>query len=305
MPQSGDPTIDMVLERTPPYLMKWIKPFLTRWPGRVGLRAAAATIRIEIFDRSMTIAAQLFTSVFPVLILLSALFHPDESTVADAINLPSQTEQLLDDVLGDTPDPTFGLVGAAIVLISATSLSRALTRAFAAIWQLPRPRTKLNAAWRWLALVLGLALALVAVRGLVRLTERLPPPDFWTLALWFSFDVALAVGAPILLLAGAVKVRMLLPGALVYAVAMLFVRPAAAVFLPHALDSSADKYGSIGVAFTYLAYLYVIAWCLLMATILGQVVATDQGWLGGKIRGSNPIPSEVNPVVAGVDEPPD
>jgi membrane protein len=46
------------------------------------------------------------------------------------------------------------------------------------------------------------------------------------------------------------------------------------VWLPHALDSSADRYGSIGVAFTYLA-----------ASVLGQVIATDTGWFGQWIRG--------------------
>src|SRR5262245_5893191 len=100
MPQSGDPMIDSMLDRMSPRVMKLVKPFLTRWPGRVGLRSAAATIRIEIFDRSMTIAAQLFTSVFPVLIVLASIFRPDENAIADAINLPTQAEDLIHDALG-------------------------------------------------------------------------------------------------------------------------------------------------------------------------------------------------------------
>jgi membrane protein len=51
------------------------------------------------------------------------------------------------------------------------------------------------------------------------------------------------------------------------------------------LQSSADRYGTIGVAFTYIGWLYVLAFCLLMTAILGQVVAQDEGALGRLIRG--------------------
>ena len=67
---------------------------------------------------------------------------------------------------------------------------------------------------------------------------------------------------------------MLLPGAVIAALTMLTVRPATAAWLPHALETSADKYGFIGVAFTYLAWLYVIALTLLATAVIGQVIAT-------------------------------
>jgi hypothetical protein len=54
--------------------------------------------------------------------------------------------------------------------------------------------------------------------------------------------------------------------------------------LPHALEVSADRYGPIVVAFTYLACLYTASFCFLATTLVGQVIATDQGSLGGWIR---------------------
>ena len=66
---------------------------------------------------------------------------------------------------------------------------------------------------------------------------------------------------------------------------MLAVRPAAGLWLPRALEVSADRYGSIGVAFTYLAWLYVVSFCALLTAVVGQVVAEDPGWLGKRIRG--------------------
>jgi membrane protein len=101
----------------------------------------------------------------------------------------------------------------------------------------------------------------------------------------FSLDAGLMVFVPWVLLGGAVRPRLLLPGALLFAVTMLFVRPASRTWLPKALDVSAERYGSIGVAFTYLAWLYVVSFCLLLAAVIGQVVATDHASVGRWIRG--------------------
>ena len=49
---------------------------------------------------------------------------------------------------------------------------------------------------------------------------------------------------------------------------------------------SADRYGPIGVAFTYPACLYTASFCFLATAVLGQVIATDHGELGQWIRGS-------------------
>ena len=163
-----------------------------------------------------------------------------------------------------SPDTaTFGIVGVLIVLASATSLSRALTRAYAAIWHLPRPKSNLRSAWRWLAVVVTLALSLIVVRAVSGYAAEVPPGNVWQRVVAFICDVAIAVFVPWLLLTGAVRLRLLVPGAMIFALVMVGVRPASAVWLPRALEVSADRYGSIGVAFTYLAWLYVVSFCVL------------------------------------------
>jgi membrane protein len=107
----------------------------------------------------------------------------------------------------------------------------------------------------------------------------------WQRVVALACDLAIAVFVPWLLLSGAVRLRTLVPGALIFGLVMLGVRPASAVWLPHALEVSADRYGSIGVAFTYLAWLYVVAFCVLLTAVLGQVIAEDRGWLGRWIEG--------------------
>jgi membrane protein len=135
-------------------------------------------------------------------------------------------------------------------------------------------------------MVLALAIALVAARRLHDFTARLRPPGFWDTIAAAASDVAISLFIPVVLLAGAVPVRRLLPGALMFGAVMLVVRPASAVYLPHALNTSAERYGSIGVAFTYLAWLYAVAFCFLLTGVMGKVIAADEGRVGSWLRGS-------------------
>ncbi len=225
----------------------------------------------------MTVAAQFFTSIFPTLIVLSSWFGLETEQWGKAVSLPQEIRTTLSGLV-ETPQETatFGILGTLFVLGSATSLSRALARAFAAIWELPRPHWRLTAAWRWVTVVLTLALAMVTARALTRFLRDLPPPPLWQVTISFALDVGLAVFVPWLLVKGQVRVPQLLPGAALFGFVMLLVRPASGAWLPQAVQVSADRYGLIGVAFTYLAWLYVVSYCFLAAGILGHVVATDR-----------------------------
>jgi membrane protein len=277
--------ISRVPERLRP-LTRWM---IARWPGRVVLGGLAGFGRLELFDRAMALAAQLFTSVFPVLIMLSVwVGQPTSDGLADAVSMPSVSQDVLDQALDESGGTAFGLLGTLLVLASATSLSRALARAMATVWRLPRPKTRLTDAWRWVAVVMALALSVALARTLGGFTDALPPRDTWTLVITFALDIFSAAFVPWLLLASQVPVRRLLPGAIVFALAMLVARPASEAYLPRALEESADRYGTIGVAFTYLAWLYVASFIFLAAAVLGNVIAEDRGRLGQLIRGGVP-----------------
>jgi membrane protein len=256
------------------------------WAGRFVLGCMAASRRVELFDRSMAIAAQVFTSVLPLLMALASWFGWSNSTVAALLVAPPEARGVFEDTLSTTSAATFGTVGVILVIVSATSLSRALTRACAAQWDLERPTITLAAAWRWVAAVLALVVSLLAAKPLYRLSSRLPPQDFWDAFVGVLPDIALAVFLPWLLLVGVVRTRQLLPGAVLFAAAMLLIRPVSTLYLPQALETSADHYGALGVAFTYLAWLYVLAFCFLLTGIMGKVITADQGRLGTWIRGT-------------------
>jgi membrane protein len=249
------------------------------------MRTARSFTRTELFDRSMTVAAQLFTCVFPILILLATFAtRRDADRIANAVSMPEESRLILEEAVTAAGNAGFGILGTVVVLVTATGVSRALTRAFATIWGLPRPKSSLRSVWRWIAVVLALAFSLLMVRSVGQLVSGVPPEAVWPAAVTLVSDVAMALFIPWILLSGIVHPRLLLPGALILALVMLPARPVMAAWLPQALETSADQFGSIGVAFTYLALLYAVSFAFLATAILGQVIATDEGRLGRWIR---------------------
>ena len=281
-PGGAKAATEAVLHRLPPWLQRWVNTALDAWPGRILVNTIASFVRIETFDRSMTLAAQFFSSILPIVILFATWGDPDE--FAEALDMPEESRSVVEQAVQGAEGSAFGVVGALVVLASATSLSRALTRAFAAIWRLPRPRAKLASAWRWVAVILVLALSLVVVRAVAESMSVLPPREVWPVVASFALDIAVTIFVPWVLLSGDLRPRLLVPGAVIFAVVMLAVRPATQVWLTRALEVSADRYGSIGVAFTYLTWLYVLSFCFLTTAVLGQTIATDPGRLGRWIR---------------------
>ena len=260
-----------------------------RWPGRIILGTAAGLVRIQVFDRAMTLAAQAFTSIFPLLIMLAIwLRHAQSAEFAGVLHLPDAARQVLDEALDNDGVNAFGVAGSLIVLVSATSLARALTRAYATIWERVRPPTRLGALWRSLVTVLVLSGIAIAERTAQSLTHRIPHSRPLAAGTTLLADCALTVVPAWLLLGGQVPMRRLLPGGLFFGLLMLVVRPAGAVYLPHALRVSANRYGPIGVAFTYIGWLYVLSFCLLVAAVAGRVLAGDPGMLGRLVRGAGP-----------------
>ena len=286
---SGGTTAQAALSRLPPGLQRLLTRLASRWPGRILVESVGSFLRLEMFDRSMTIAAQFFTAVFPILILFTTWASSRESNwLADALSVPKETQGVIEDALQGSGSASFGVLGTLIVLASATSLSRALTRAFATIWAIPRPRSNLGSVWRWLSVVLVLTLFIVLAHAAIEPLDKVPPEGLLPIVASFAADAAVVLFVPWVLLSGAVRPQLLAPGAVLFGLLMLAVRPATAAWLPHALEVSADRYGAIGVAFTYLACLYTASLCLLATALIGKVIVTDPGELGQRIRGTEP-----------------
>ena len=268
----------------------WLRPraglVLASWFGKLLLRCITGFLQVQIFDRAMGLAAQAFTSIFPLLITFAALIGVQHSNeLADTLDLPESSRRLLTDALDERGFGAFGVLSVLIVLVSATGLARAMVRAYATVWNVGKVRSGVGAALRWLLVVILLSAFVLISRAVGKVADESPFPLLTDTTTLFLADVGLTLLVPWLLLGRAVLARRLLPGALVFGLIMLAVRPAGHIYLPRALQSSNAHYGTIGLAFTYIGWLYVISFCLLAATVIGHVLAADPSLLGRVIRG--------------------
>jgi membrane protein len=290
-PSDVSDLVKKVFGRLSPRTKRWILWSVDNWPGRVVFRLANGLRHLQVFDRAMTVGAQMFTSVFPIIIMGASLFGG--SQVSQSIygaGLPPDVESVLNEAVSPSSGSgAFGLVGILVVLISATSLSRALTRAYDTIWRHGATRLPPQGAWRWLAAVMVLAVALVLSHKLVSLVRRVPPPGVWELVALVVISTAIACYLPWMLMAGRVSARLLLPGALLFGAILGATRPIAERYLTTSIAVSADRFGAIGIAFTSLTYLYCISWVLLATAVLGRVIVIDPGALGRLIRGTRSL----------------
>ena len=253
--------------------------------------------RLEPFDRAMTLAAQAFTSIFPlVIVALSVLPRPEarglSERLAQALGLPASTQDLLEGALPENDEQyaTFGVLSLLIVLLSATSFSRALTRMYAKAWSVRGPGWK--KPWRWISAVVAIASCTVVLQAVQRLAGGNGAGMVGALLLIFLANAVLWTWVPSVLLVREIPWRLLAPGGVIMgvaAVAMFFV---SRIYMPKALGYAARKFGDLGVAFTYIGWLFAVAFVLIVATTLGTVLAREPGpmarWLGRRSTGRPP-----------------
>ena len=287
----GEPTVT----RARPFA-RAVAWFRTTEPGRLGERSLRGLVRIEIFDRAMTLAAQAFSSILPIIIVLASL-GPEQAAdlrdeLIDHLGVPASVQAVVEGALGDREATAneVGLFSVLLVLVSATSFSRALVRMYCRTWDVPRPSAR--TAWRWLAALMAIVLSLILVRttilALTGFQFEIAAVGIITLAV----NTALWLYVPWVLLAARIPLRLLLPGALISGVGMVLMGYASQIYMPLALTSSAGRFGPNGVAFTYLSWLFALAFVVVVATVVGHVVATDDGRLGQLVRGDDAVRSE-------------
>jgi len=164
----------------PAFARSLFERYADSWPGRVLDHTVRALTEISVLDRSMTLAAQAFTSVFPLLILVAVL-RPRASGdeigegLADSLGLNPEASAALEVALpaGSTAVSSFGVVGILVTVLSATSFSRALVRLYAGIWDVPRP-PGLRALWRLIVTLLGLVVLIFLLTFIRRVLQGAP-----------------------------------------------------------------------------------------------------------------------------------
>lgn len=243
-------------------------------------------VEIQIIDRSLALAAQIFTSVLPVIIAasVSSGWHTAADTINDQFGFDSRS---LSGSAGSAPrDPSFaafGVVGLLMIVLGGTSFARALARVYGAVWKVVTigPRD----AWRWFAALLAVALSVGLIgqtRGLshIRYAGR-PLALLGEIAIW-TFVWALA---PFLLTKGALTGRLLWVSGLLTAIGLAAVHVAGRIALPRITTNAQERFGPLGLAFTTVSWLFVMSVVIVGAAVVVKALALDETWVGRYLRG--------------------
>ncbi len=109
----------------------------------LGQRCGARFIEIELFDRSMALAGQVFAALLPLLIVIGAASPSDGRDVADTLieefQLSGSAADALRSALTRPPGPesSVSILSLFILAISALSFTRAMQRLYVRAWRLP------------------------------------------------------------------------------------------------------------------------------------------------------------------------
>ncbi|MCP2294426.1 membrane protein [Nocardia amikacinitolerans] len=256
------------------------------WPGTVR-RIVDGCVEIEIVDRSMTLAAQIFTSVLPVLIAGSFLPYWDLASLAINDQLGFDTTMLVSGVGTFTvTDPTFaafGVVGLLMVVISALSFAKALARVYGKIWHVPS--IGVRNAWRWLVVLLLVALSVVLIGAIRELTGLryvgVPLAIAGELAIWMIVWTL----SPYLLTMGKLSGRVLWMTGALTASGLTVVRAAGRLVLPRITETAYTRFGLLGPVFTSISWLFVLSAVVVGAATITKALALDESPLGRYLRG--------------------
>ncbi|WP_353943496.1 YhjD/YihY/BrkB family envelope integrity protein [Streptomyces sp. HUAS MG91] len=249
-------------------------PFVTRLTRQL--------VAVNLLDSATRLAAQTFLTAIPILFVVAA-FAPDAvreqmlESARGALGLSGDSLDQVRQVYGDggtdsAVRDTSGVVGALVMLASATACSRALQRVCERAWGLPSAGLKLI-AWRWVAW-LCVWLAVVILQNLLRGGFGAGP---WLgLPLSYAASVLLWWWTQHLLLGGRVPWLPLLPGALLTGVGVVSLSWASRLYMPRTLDRSLAEFGPFGLVFSLLSWLIVLFTVVCVGISAGCVIARER-----------------------------
>ena len=162
-----------------------------------------------------------------------------------------------------------------IVLLSATSFARALTRMYAKAWSVRPPGWR--SPWRWIVAIVAIASCTVFLEVVERAAQGDDAAVAGAMVLVLVVNAVLWTWVPSILLARQISWRMLVLGGTLMAVVTVVLTSAGRIYLPLALQHAEGKYGELGVAFALIGWLFAVAFALICTTVLGSVLSREPG----------------------------
>ena len=235
----------------------------------------AAVVRrffdLEILDRSFGLAAQAFVALLPLVIVVVSAFVTDSAdamaeSLGNRFGLDTAARTAIRVLFEHPGVAAISWLAVLISLLSAFSLSRRLSRTYAAIFEVtPLPRSQ---SWHGLVWVALQVVLLVASSMLRNLRADNGPAVAVVLVIglfvvWFAIDVA-----GLRLLVPTVEIRLVLATAAVANVGRFGLGIWATLYMPKSLSAQAAQYGPIGVTFAIFTYLLAAVLVYLAAPLI-------------------------------------
>jgi len=234
-------------------------------------------------DRTLVLAGQAFTTLVPLLILLSALSSSDDlvaSRIITRFHLEGEAADAVRTLFARPPDAAGAMtvVGVALLLVSLLSFTKAWQRTYEAAWELPPAGLRGTlAGLSGVALLVAQVIVLAIITGVVR---GAPAGGLLSVVIRVLVASVLWWELQYLLLSRRIGRRMLIPGAVVAACGQVVVSIYSATWMPRLVATDAERYGVIGVTFALLTWLILVS----AGVVVSAVVSAEIGLSGGPVR---------------------
>jgi membrane protein len=265
-------------------------------------------LEVEFVDRSVALAAKLFVSLFPLLIVAAAVARAGVhqaivAVVMDRLGVSGEALDMVQQAFA-SPEATKAATGILGVLLAlAVSFTTALQRVYLRAWRRPPGggmRNKGRGAL-WVGGVLVYIFLLAAVRDLIGGTTG--TASAWllsalagTLLWWWTAR---------LMLRGEVRWRPLLPTAALTGLGTSFYAMAADVWMPVTVSGNFAQFGAFGIALSFVTFFTGMAFVIVIGAVIGPVLAEADDPVGRWLRGraATPLEPTAPPPLPGPDRP--
>lgn len=267
-------------------------------------------LEVEFVDRSVALAAKLFVSFFPLLVITAALARDAvrDTIVAalmDRLGVSGGALGLVRQAFA-TPEATraaTGVLGVLLTVAFAVSFTTALQRAYLRAWRRPSGgglRNKGRGAL-WVGGILVYVMVLAFARNLIG-------GDIGAVGVWVA---GVAVGTLLwwwtawLMLRGEVRWRPLFPTAVFTAAGISLYAAAADVWMPFTVTDNFRQFGAFGVALSFVTFFTGMAFVVVIGAVLGPVLAEADDPLGRWLRhgAASPLMPTAAPPLPGPRRP--
>jgi membrane protein len=254
-------------------------------------------LEVEFVDRSVALAAKLFVSFFPLLVVAAALTRDGiqqriAAAVMDRLGVTGPALDLVQQAFtsAEATRAATGLLGLLLVVAFAVSFTTALQRVYLRAWRRPPGGGIRNKARG--ALWVGGALIYIMVLALVRdvIAGNAGIASAWVLSV--VVGTVLWWWTAWLMLRGEVRWRPLLPTAVFTALGISLYAMGADLWMPVTVAGNFAQFGAFGIALSFVTFFTGMAFVIVIGAAVGPVLAESTDSVGRWLRRGAATPLE-------------